>query len=96
MVLKSIGFVGRGLFNCAPTALAASGGVHQQQRSNYSYVGMASESDGTFAGDFNYGLHTLLFTELFRGFGVMLGHVFMEPTTISYPFEKGPLSSRFR
>ncbi|KAJ1370608.1 hypothetical protein KIN20_032374 [Parelaphostrongylus tenuis] len=66
MVLKSIGFVGRGLFNCAPTALAASGGVHQQQRSNYSYVGMASESDGTFAGDFNYGLHTLLFTELFR------------------------------
>ncbi|EPB76026.1 hypothetical protein ANCCEY_04872 [Ancylostoma ceylanicum] len=26
----------------------------------------------------------------------MLGHFFMEPATINYPFEKGPLSSRFR
>lgn len=26
----------------------------------------------------------------------MLGHVFMEPVTINYPFEKGPLSARFR
>lgn len=26
----------------------------------------------------------------------MLGHCFMEPATINYPFEKGPLSSRFR
>lgn len=33
---------------------------------------------------------------VYLGFGVMLGHVFMEPATINYPFEKGPLSSRFR
>ncbi|XP_063372998.1 NADH-ubiquinone oxidoreductase subunit 8-like [Cydia amplana] len=36
------------------------------------------------------------FTELFRGFAVTLGHVFKEPATINYPFEKGPLSPRFR
>ncbi|KAH0821529.1 hypothetical protein GEV33_001262 [Tenebrio molitor] len=35
-------------------------------------------------------------TELVRGFGVTLGHIFKEPATINYPFEKGPLSPRFR
>ncbi|XP_013189058.1 NADH dehydrogenase (ubiquinone) 23 kDa subunit-like [Amyelois transitella] len=35
-------------------------------------------------------------TELVRGFAVTLGHVFKEPATINYPFEKGPLSPRFR
>ncbi|KHJ93307.1 NADH-quinone oxidoreductase subunit I, partial [Oesophagostomum dentatum] len=68
----------------------------QQTRNNYIYIGGQQESDGTFRGDLNFGLHTLFFTELFRGFGVMFGHVFMEPATINYPFEKGPLSSRFR
>lgn len=39
---------------------------------------------------------TLFLTELIRGLGVTLGHVFKEPATINYPFEKGPLSPRFR
>ncbi|KOB75961.1 NADH dehydrogenase ubiquinone Fe-S 8 [Operophtera brumata] len=30
------------------------------------------------------------------GFAVTLGHMFKEPATINYPFEKGPLSPRFR
>ncbi|XP_023015207.1 NADH dehydrogenase (ubiquinone) 23 kDa subunit [Leptinotarsa decemlineata] len=38
----------------------------------------------------------MFFTELFRGFGVTLAHIFKEPATINYPFEKGPLSPRFR
>ncbi|XP_046447687.1 NADH-quinone oxidoreductase subunit I-like [Daphnia pulex] len=38
----------------------------------------------------------LLLTEIFRGFGVTLAHFFKEPATINYPFEKGPLSPRFR
>ena len=40
--------------------------------------------------------HTLFFTEIVRGFMVVLGNVFKEPATINYPFEKGPLSPRFR
>lgn len=32
----------------------------------------------------------------FLGFAVTLGHIFKEPATINYPFEKGPLSPRFR
>lgn len=39
---------------------------------------------------------TIFWTELCRGLGVTLGHFFKEPATINYPFEKGPLSPRFR
>ena len=36
------------------------------------------------------------FNFAFTGFGVTLAHFFREPATINYPFEKGPLSPRFR
>lgn len=39
---------------------------------------------------------TMFFTELVRGFAVTFAHLFKEPATINYPFEKGPLSPRFR
>ncbi|KAL1442000.1 hypothetical protein MTO96_000998 [Rhipicephalus appendiculatus] len=35
-------------------------------------------------------------TELFRGLAITTGTLFKEPATINYPFEKGPLSPRFR
>jgi len=40
--------------------------------------------------------NTLFLTEIFRGFMVVTGTIFKEPATINYPFEKGPLSPRFR
>lgn len=33
---------------------------------------------------------------LFAGVSIILGNFFKEPATINYPFEKGPLSPRFR
>jgi len=39
---------------------------------------------------------TTMLTEVFTGMGVTLGAMFKEPATINYPFEKGPLSPRFR
>lgn len=39
---------------------------------------------------------TIFLSELFRGMMVTLAHIFKEPATINYPFEKGPLSPRFR
>lgn len=38
----------------------------------------------------------LLLTEVVKGFGITLGYMLKEPATINYPFEKGPLSPRFR
>jgi len=38
----------------------------------------------------------MFFHEIIRGFGIILSQVFREPATINYPFEKGPLSPRFR
>lgn len=39
---------------------------------------------------------TVFITELLRGLAVTTGTLFKEPATINYPFEKGPLSPRFR
>ena len=43
----------------------------------------------------NYTQRTFLL-EIIRGIGITLAHSFSEPATINYPFEKGPLSPRFR
>lgn len=38
----------------------------------------------------------LFFAELIKGMAVVLSKMFKEPATLNYPFEKGPLSPRFR
>src|SRR5579883_939536 len=38
----------------------------------------------------------LLLTELVRGLWLTLTYIFKKPVTLNYPFEKGPLSPRFR
>ncbi|KAB7506433.1 NADH dehydrogenase [ubiquinone] iron-sulfur protein 8, mitochondrial [Armadillidium nasatum] len=38
----------------------------------------------------------MFFREVARGFAITLAHMFKEPATLNYPFEKGPLSPRFR
>ncbi|VDP99493.1 unnamed protein product [Trichobilharzia regenti] len=38
----------------------------------------------------------LLLSEILKGLSITLGMVFKEPATLNYPFEKGPLSPRFR
>ncbi|GAB0087414.1 NADH-ubiquinone oxidoreductase subunit 8 [Sergentomyia squamirostris] len=72
----------------APTATGKGGG-------DYLYV-----NDKEPAMDWNSiterGAVVMFWTELARGFGVTLAHIFKEPATINYPFEKGPLSPRFR
>ena len=39
---------------------------------------------------------SLLLTELLSGLGLTLQYMFRRPVTVNYPYEKGPLSPRFR
>ncbi|KAJ7228344.1 NADH-quinone oxidoreductase [Mycena pura] len=41
-------------------------------------------------------VHLFFFTEIIRGMWIVLEQFFRPPYTILYPFEKGPLSPRFR
>ncbi|XP_049869587.1 NADH-ubiquinone oxidoreductase subunit 8-like [Pectinophora gossypiella] len=61
----------------------------------YKYVN-AEDPNMTMKEMTNRAAQTLFWTELARGFAVTLAHIFKEPATINYPFEKGPLSPRFR
>ena len=42
------------------------------------------------------GARTMLLSELISGLWLTLKYMFKRPVTINYPFEKGPLSPRFR
>lgn len=39
---------------------------------------------------------SFLLSEIFSGMALTLKYFFKKPVTINYPFEKGPLSPRFR
>ena len=62
---------------------------------NYKIVSKPSEGD-FFADGVDVLGRKLLLTEIVKGFGITLGYMLKEPATINYPFEKGPLSPRFR
>ena len=42
------------------------------------------------------GARSLLLTELLSGMALTLRYMFKTPVTVNYPYEKGPLSPRFR
>ena len=48
------------------------------------------------AGVLDASAKTLVLTELLRGMSLTLKYFFDKKVTINYPFEKGPLSPRFR
>ncbi|XP_002155312.2 NADH-ubiquinone oxidoreductase subunit 8 [Hydra vulgaris] len=70
---------------------------HQSGASPYKYVALLPEETSNEFHHINNRNATILFlTDLLRGLAMTLSYVFREPATINYPFEKGPLSPRFR
>ncbi|KAL0123909.1 hypothetical protein PUN28_006028 [Cardiocondyla obscurior] len=63
-------------------------------RNKYYYV--REEKDQNWTDIMESATTHLFLQELFRGLGVIVSQIFREPATINYPFEKGPLSPRFR
>ncbi len=45
---------------------------------------------------FDRGARAIFLTELLSGLGLAVRYMFKKPVTINYPFERGPLSPRFR
>jgi len=79
--------------------LSSSAVVFQQQKVSETpgYIYVNAVEDGQSWKEINdRAANTMFWHELFRGAGVTLAHIFKEPATINYPFEKGPLGPRFR
>jgi len=73
----------------------AQGAAATQRRSHFVQVG-TQEEDMEWKPVVARATEKLFFTEMLRGIGITTAMVFKEPATINYPFEKGPLSPRFR
>lgn len=63
-------------------------------RSKYYYVN--EQKDKTWTDIMEAATTHMFFLEIVRGMGLVVSQIFREPATINYPFEKGPLSPRFR
>jgi len=63
--------------------------------SNYKYVSLPEEKTD-FQTLADNAVHKIMFVELIKGLFTTMGKLLTEPATINYPFEKGPLSPRFR
>jgi len=74
--------------------------IDQQKRyqtgGNFVYVNPPSDKVPDWGESMDKVGNTLFLTEIMRGIMIVVGTIFKEPATINYPFEKGPLSPRFR
>jgi NADH dehydrogenase (ubiquinone) Fe-S protein 8 len=64
-----------------------------QERPDYDWAVFGGQKGQTLV---NHYSRTLFITEILRGMWVVLENFFRKPYTINYPFEKGPISPRFR
>ncbi|BFZ18489.1 hypothetical protein BsWGS_21528 [Bradybaena similaris] len=66
-----------------------------QQRTHFKNVGR-QDPPLEWAPILDNSFTTVFWRDMFQGIGIGLGMILKEPATINYPFEKGPLSPRFR
>lgn len=84
-------------FHAAPLARAQPPKLAEDKPSQSPRMPKISDDGNASAADVLHGFtQTLLLTEVVRGMGLTLSMFFREKVTINYPFEKGPLSARFR
>jgi len=92
MSMVKIFSVGR---NSAHVARATVG-VRHVSGGDYKYVNPPKLGIPSWGELLDKGSNSIILGEIGRGLAVTFGHMFKEPATINYPFEKGPLSPRFR
>ncbi|XP_019641217.1 PREDICTED: NADH-ubiquinone oxidoreductase subunit 8-like [Branchiostoma belcheri] len=82
-----------------PAAVSCVRGVAQLEnvgKGTFKLVNPPEKEDKTLREITDKAATTLFLTELIRGLSMAISYMFREPATINYPFEKGPLSPRFR
>jgi len=82
--------------NSSQIARAANFGVRHVSGGDYTYVNPPKTGIIGWKELLDKSSNSMVLGEIGRGLAVTLGHIFKEPATINYPFEKGPLSPRFR
>lgn len=71
----------------------APGSIHSKVAPVYIYN---RETETTVKQELDKIASSLFVTEIFRGMTLVIENLFLPKTTLNYPFEKGPLSPRFR
>ena len=95
MSLASLCTLTRGSLLASRSSMAISS-YRAKSGGEYVFVNPPTEGAPSWGELTETNAQSLFITELCRGMAVTLGHIFKEPATISYPFEKGPLSPRVR
>jgi hypothetical protein len=72
--------------------------LHDKQQQKPLYADLNSIVDHLKTGEraLDKAVHIFFLTEIIRGMWIVIENFFRPPYTIMYPFEKGPLSPRFR
>jgi len=75
-----------------PTKSPTNTGTYSAVQDSSKYVNPYKGKQGAL----DKAVHLFFFTEIIRGMWIVIENFFRAPYTIMYPYEKGPLSPRFR
>merc|ERR1711990_493352 len=90
--LERLSVVGPNITRCFSAAA-----IQKASAGEYKYVCLSdAETKHDITSINNRNATNLFMTEMLRGLSMTLSYLFREPATLNYPFEKGPLSPRFR
>ncbi|KAG5030220.1 NADH dehydrogenase [ubiquinone] iron-sulfur protein 8-B, mitochondrial [Glycine max] len=87
---------GQGLHNFQNYGLPLSAQSYSTKKEDEEREQLAKEISKDWSSVFERSINTFFLTEMVRGLMLTLKYFFETKVTINYPFEKGPLSPRFR
>ncbi|VDO68048.1 unnamed protein product [Schistosoma margrebowiei] len=89
-------FSRRCVFNLSPLVEVLAAQLHLGHHNSKYKLVVDPHKEDTIKSGFENVTRWLIAADILRGLRLTLGMVFKEPATLNYPFEKGPLSPRFR
>ncbi|TKY71674.1 NADH dehydrogenase of ubiquinone iron-sulfur protein 8-B [Spatholobus suberectus] len=93
---RQLAVSGQGLHSSQYYGLRLSAHSYSTKKEDEEREQLAKEISKDWSSVFERSINTLFLTEMVRGLMLTLKYFFETKVTINYPFEKGPLSPRFR